>query len=192
MSLILEALKKIEREKEQPRGGTLVVAPATWAAPPRRSRAPIAFLLVVATLAFIALAGLVLRMTDTRTRHSPTASPLAQPAAVVTPHAVGSTAPRLLDDQTTPAIPPAPTPERASLPLSVIQPTPKVRTKPSNAVTPRYRLNAISQQDGHPIALLNDRVVREGDVFDGARVVKIGETTVALEVDGQTLVVGFQ
>jgi hypothetical protein len=52
-------------------------------------------------------------------------------------------------------------------------------------------LNAISRQDGHPVALLNDRLVREGDAFDGVRIVRIGETEVEIEVGGKRRVIGF-
>jgi hypothetical protein len=53
------------------------------------------------------------------------------------------------------------------------------------------RLNAISQQDGLPVAILNDRLVREGDVFDGIRVIRIGDAEVEVEVDGRRRVVRF-
>lgn len=53
------------------------------------------------------------------------------------------------------------------------------------------RLNAISQQDGRPVAILNDRLVREGDIFDGILVVRIGEAEVEVEVDGKRRIVRF-
>jgi len=53
------------------------------------------------------------------------------------------------------------------------------------------RLNAITQQDGRPVAVLNDRIVREGDSFDGIRVLRIGESEVEVEVHGERKVVKF-
>ncbi len=53
------------------------------------------------------------------------------------------------------------------------------------------RLNAITQQDGQPVAVLNDRVVREGDVFDGIHVIRIGEAEVEVEVNGKRRVIRF-
>lgn len=52
-------------------------------------------------------------------------------------------------------------------------------------------LNAISEQDGHPVALINDRLVREGDEFDGVKILHIGETEVEVEHAGQRRVIRF-
>jgi CRP-like cAMP-binding protein len=38
---------------------------------------------------------------------------------------------------------------------------------------------------------LNDRLVREGDMFDGVRIVRIGEAEVEIEVEGRRSVVSF-
>jgi CRP-like cAMP-binding protein len=95
----------------------------------------------------------------------------------------------------------APSP-RADLPLglplvdALVAPTPAAS---GHAARPRepalegveLRLNAISQQDGRPVAILNDRLVREGDIFDGIRVVRIGEAEVEVEVDGKRRIVRF-
>jgi hypothetical protein len=53
------------------------------------------------------------------------------------------------------------------------------------------RLTAISQRDGRPVALINDRLVFEGDSFEGVRVLRIGETEVEVEVRGQRHVLRF-
>jgi hypothetical protein len=52
-------------------------------------------------------------------------------------------------------------------------------------------LQAISQRDGQPVALLSDRLVREGDSFDGIRVLRIGDEEVEVEVDGERRVIRF-
>jgi hypothetical protein len=41
------------------------------------------------------------------------------------------------------------------------------------------------------VAILNDRLVREGDSFDGVRVIRIGELEVELETGSGRVVVGF-
>ena len=52
-------------------------------------------------------------------------------------------------------------------------------------------LQAISERDGKPIAVLNSRVVHEGDRFDGVTVVRIGADEVEIEVQGQRRVLRF-
>jgi hypothetical protein len=41
------------------------------------------------------------------------------------------------------------------------------------------------------VALVNDRLVFEGDSFDGVRIVRIGEAEVEVEVRGQRRVLRF-
>jgi hypothetical protein len=41
------------------------------------------------------------------------------------------------------------------------------------------------------VAILNDRLVREGDAFDGIRVLRIGEAEVEVEVGGVRRVIRF-
>jgi hypothetical protein len=95
-----------------------------------------------------------------------------------------------------------PSPAAAAL---VLQPEPKPATParepldpqgageptPSPAAPKHFRLQAISLRDGKPVAVLDGRLVYEGESFDGVRVVRIGEAEVELEVDGRRLVVGF-
>jgi hypothetical protein len=71
-------------------------------------------------------------------------------------------------------------------------PAAPVRPAPSPAqAASEFRLNAITVQDGHPVAVLNDRIVREGDSFEGVRVLRIGETEVEIEVKGERRVIRF-
>jgi hypothetical protein len=62
---------------------------------------------------------------------------------------------------------------------------------PAGAWSEELRLNAISQRDGRPVALINDRLVFEGDSFDGIKVLRIGETEVELEVRGERRLLRF-
>jgi len=56
---------------------------------------------------------------------------------------------------------------------------------------PELRLAAISERDGQPVALVNDRLVREGDSFDGVLIVRIGEAEVEVEFRGVRHVLRF-
>jgi hypothetical protein len=57
--------------------------------------------------------------------------------------------------------------------------------------TSDFELQAISAQNGQPVAVLNDRLVREGDSFDGVRVLRIGADEVEIEVAGRRRIVKF-
>ena len=66
----------------------------------------------------------------------------------------------------------------------VARPEPTDPGRPTPATPGEIHLNAISVRDGHPVAILNDRLVREGDSFDGIHVLRIGEAEVEVEVNG--------
>jgi hypothetical protein len=93
-----------------------------------------------------------------------------------------------------------PSPTVALAPPAVVLPAPAAKAPPAAPVRPapspaqaasEFRLNAITVQDGHPVAVLNDRIVREGDSFEGVRVLRIGETEVEIEVKGERRVIRF-
>jgi hypothetical protein len=50
---------------------------------------------------------------------------------------------------------------------------------------------AISERDGQPVAIISDRLVREGDSFDGVKVLRIGTTEVEVDDRGQRRVLKF-
>jgi hypothetical protein len=79
-------------------------------------------------------------------------------------------------------------PAGSPAPTGPAEPTPPATAAPGERP---LRLTAISERDGHPVALLNDRLVREGDSFDGVRVLRIHATEVEVEVDGERRIVGF-
>jgi hypothetical protein len=215
MSLILDALKKLEREKQAPDRGFLVVAHVPWATgSPGRGR----WIALIAGVTLTAVVGAVFVVVARRSQASAT-------AAVSPPAATGAPAPSVPA-----AAPPSyPVPAAASPSVSAppLAPAPAAPVR-SSAGEPRapspsskpplssassgalptlpsaapsgegeapgeadLRLNAISQQDGFPVAMLNDRLVREGDVFDGIRVIRIGEAEVEVEIDGKRRVVRF-
>jgi hypothetical protein len=179
VSLILEALRKLDREKETPERGFVVVTSEPWPTRDRyRGRATalalVAFVAVVATTLFF-----------TRTRSAPVPAPTPGPAQGV----IAPPAPQYAPVTTT--LSTAPTPRPASVPRPALVGAPPASLRPAPASPPSLVLNAISERDGKPIALLGDRLVREGDEFDGVRVIRIGEAEVEIEWRGQRSVVRF-
>jgi hypothetical protein len=185
VSLILEALKKLERDKQGPDRGFLVVAHVPWAAKARGSRlwlgATFALVLGLA-LAIVAWGG---RRPLPEGDADPRATtPTLPPAAAAAPAPATTTlAPASLLPGVSIATPPAPAVRPTSRPETAA-PAPK---PPSTEL----RLHALTQRDGHWVAVLNDRLVREGDEFDGIRVVRIGETEVEVEVAGERRILTF-
>ena len=89
----------------------------------------------------------------------------------------------------------APPPSDAGFPVAPTSQTSAVREhEPGPAVAPSppdLVLNAISERDGHAVALINDRLVREGDEFDGVKILHIGEAEVEVERAGRRSVIRF-
>jgi len=194
VSLIFEALRKLEREKEAPDRGLVVVAPGAWGEGERPSRGR-TFLAVALLVIGLGL-GAVAWRTGARVPEA------AAPAATVPAKAVAANAPALPSeplpgmsaarDTASPpvtqrlVVPTAP-PERVARDVIV----PVVEAPASEPAEPELRLNAISTRDGQPVALLNDRLVREGDVVDGIRILRIGEDQVEVEWKGERRVLRF-
>ena len=138
MSLILEALKKVERERATPeQRGFLVLAPAAWSP----SRSNLAWVLGMIAAAAIAGGAVYALTRPPGSDGAPVPAPVAAPAAP--------------------------------------------------AADPVLRLQAISERDGTPVAVVNDRIVREGDRFDGVRVLRIGAAEVEVEVNGARRILRF-
>ena len=184
MSLILEALKKLEREKGTPDRGFLVLAHLQGPAGSRRRSGVVA----AGVLAIVAVVGLGLgwwRLAAERRQPAPAVIP--HPAAASPPPMPAALAPAALTVAAPTPRAVAPTRDATSSPAP-----PRAGATPSPPAAPvEFRLNAISQQDGVPVAIINDRLVREGDSFDGVRVLRIGEAEVEIEVRGVRRVVGF-
>ena len=222
MSLILDALRKLEREKGAHEPGVLVVGSVPWGERSRARRLLLAAGAVLA-LALAVLAGWLMRSTPTLP------DPAHQGAAVSPTPVAASVAPTLVpatpsptaltpEEQAPPAPPlrlshppvverPAPAaapeeqnPEVLAPTPAVAAPTPSIAPPAASAapvaappptVPDELRLSAISRRDGKPVALINDRLVFEGDSFDGVRVIRIGEAEVEVEVKGQRRVLRF-
>jgi hypothetical protein len=219
MSLILDALRKLEREKSARDPGVLVVGSVPWGAtsPTRR--------LLLAAGAAAVLAGAVwvgwlLRpatplpaaaavpapatpAAQSRPVPTPTLPPPAPPLPAATRYeAPAAPAVRLSRPVSRPT-PPAPaantvpdpapvdsTPERAGS-LSMTSGPAEASDAPAAEAPGELRLTAISQRDGRPVAMINDRLVFEGDSFEGVRVLRIGDAEVEVEVHGQRRVLRF-
>ncbi len=202
MSLILDALKKLERDKDAREPGVLVVGSVPWGAR-TRSRRPLA--VALAGMGLVALLAFALWPRDRSARPAAAPSPSASPSALAqTPPT--SAAPPVATPATAPAASP-PAARRPSVPSSAAtaevpsaepgraqDDTPPSSPPPAAAGAPTtddLRLNAISQRDGRPLALINDRLVFEGDSFDGVKVLRIGEAEVEVEVRGKRRVLRF-
>lgn len=202
MSLILDALRKLERERDSREPGVLVVGSVPWGAR-TRSRRPL--LLAFAGVALLALLSFAL--------WRPSRPPAQAGAVAPASSAVGAALPSPASPPTAAvaaplaASRPVPTPpaaRRESVPVpagpapadapavsrseqEVAAPTRPAGSSPAGTL----RLNAISQRDGRPVALINDRLVFEGDSFDGVNVLRIGEAEVEVEVQGKRRVLRF-
>jgi hypothetical protein len=209
VSLILEALKKLDREKEDPERGFLVMTSERW---PRPSRRLPAILIGIAAVILGVGAALALGVLKPSRGAAPSAEPTlpvtATPAAPPPSMAIATTPTQPLSSV---AISPTPTQQPTvaapalALPSVTVpaRPAPPPTTpqqpeqravetrSPASQEPPTLVLQAVSERDGQPIALLSDRLVREGDEFDGVKVVRIGETEVEVEWNGRRLFVRF-
>jgi hypothetical protein len=235
MSFILDALKKLEREKRSAEPEVVMVGPVAWGGRDRRPgswRLAAAAGVVVAAIA--ALAWWALGSGDERPTPLPAGtgpgsghvslpapggqtSPAEAPASQVPPtrpsapprREAGGRLPELSPPRPEPpggpppsaSGPPSPLPALVGPPVSgeeaaaaeprstALEDPPVVAEDDTRG--PEFRLTAISERDGEPIALLNDRLVREGDRFGDVVVVRIGATEVEIEVKGERRVIGF-
>ena len=199
MSLILDALKKLEREKQAGPPGVVVVGHVPWGGGGRR----LVPLVAAAVLTMVAAGGAFWALgrppaaspstPGARTGDTPPAregSPVAPVGSPVPPRMANGPAGVAADA----AIAVPPSPRRLELPVAAAKEGAEASAAPVSAPTPgveEFHLNAISIRDGAPIALLNDRLVREGDSFDGVRVIRIGEAEVEIEIRGRRRIIRF-
>ena len=203
MSLILDALKKLERDKDAREPGVLVVGSVPWGT---RTRPHRALALALAGIGLAALVAFALWPRDRPARpaaapSSSDSSPSSAPRIGVPAAPLATAAPRpstvAPPERRRVPVPPSPArPGEVPSPDSSPADTEALAASPvlSRAAAPRpddLRLNAISQRDGRPVALINDRLVFEGDGFDGVKVLRIGEAEVEVEVGGKKRVLRF-
>jgi hypothetical protein len=204
VSLILDALKKLEREKDAREPGVLVVGSVPWGAR-TRSRRPLA--LALAGIGLVALLAFALWPRDRSARPPMGPAPSApgpSPASARTPPITAASPPAT--SAPTPAAPPearrlsvpSSAPGSAEVASSDVAPaeddaptSSRLSPAAGGPTTDDLRLSAISQRDGRPLALINDRLVFEGDSFDGVKILRIGEAEVEVEVRGKRRVLRF-
>jgi hypothetical protein len=179
VSLILDALKKLERDKDAREPNVLVVGSVPWGTR-ARSRLPLVAALTAAGLVALVIFALWPRAREVSPAAAPASPAVSSPVPPATPGAPG-VPPR------TAAPAAAPAPRRPSLPPAESRALEDRATETADEL----RLTAISQRDGRPVALINDRLVFEGDGFDGVKVLRIGETEVEVEVRGQKRILRF-
>jgi hypothetical protein len=199
VSLILEALRKLERDKPAPDRGVVVMT-SVGLGDSRPQRGPWLWL-TLGLAAGVAAASVFLQWERPSTvSPAPGREPMTASTTTLPPAPVARAAAPLPVSTATPLPrrmhPPAalsvetPVPELEAAPIATPPPAHATRAAtPSPA--PALVLQAITVQDGHPVALINDRVLREGDEIDGVRIRRIGETEVEIERDGQHEVLRF-
>jgi hypothetical protein len=180
VSLIFEALKKLDREKKAPQRGFLVVGGAPLPGP--RLQVPALLLLLAA-----AGGGGFLIARATRPAPPVAAPTTTSTAPPVTVRALAPPAP--LPPETAAA--PVPTAVRDAPSASVEPVAPAAETAAAPAPAPAFALQAVAEKDGHPVAIVNGQLVRIGDLVDGARVVRIDPEGVELDQGGRRLVLTF-
>jgi hypothetical protein len=194
VSLILEALKKLEREKKTSERGFLVTTRAAW---PASGSHPLASLATAAVLLGVGALGTWLVLGGSgqprQAERSAPPSPVTrtEPAAQTSPTALTPVfvpLPTSVSRTYELVTPPSPAPRRLA-PTPAPKPSEEPSPEPSGPA--ELRLEALSQRDGHPIAVVSGHLVREGDVFDNVRVLRIGEGEVEIEVDGKRRVLAF-
>jgi general secretion pathway protein B len=212
VSLILEALKKLERDRQvEGRTGFLVMASRPW--PSGEGHGLFWASLALAGVGLAAMAGAGLWWWSQREP----ASAVQAAAAAPVPPAAAPRAPLAAAPALAPAAPAAIQAPPATRPFAIpmqepsrgrrrVAPPPEApaTTKvPAAAVAAAepaaepapvpsaFRLTAISERDGRPMAILNDRLVFEGDSFDGITVQRIGGSEIEIEIQGARRVIHF-
>jgi hypothetical protein len=180
VSLILEALKKLERERDTSGRGFLVVAQTPWRGSARRRWLRLGAVAVAGGALAGAGAWLAWRVLSSGAGSAPPAAttPLASARPAPAP---GATLPPPIWDTAAPARPAV---ARAAA-------APRDERGPKAEPPAVLRLEAISVQDGEPVAVINGRLVRKGESVDGALVTWIGADAVEVEVDGRRRTLGF-
>jgi hypothetical protein len=185
MSLILDALKKLEREKQTTPRGFLVVAPGAWAGRGRGASLVAGALLVGLVLGAVSIAAYG-RMTQAA-MPAPLASgpapaaatPVHTPAPLVTAPSPRARVARSAPPTTLPAV------------VAGTLTSPPTEAPAASPVPEGPRLQAISEQDGHPVAVIDERIMREGDELGGVKVVRIGAAEVEIEHQGKRRILRF-
>ena len=160
MSLVLEALRRVEKPDTQ--SGIVGVAVPSYRPTPSRRRSlwPLLFGLAAGGLLVLAF--------------GPASRPAGSPEAARESRPLRSEARQVADSDLARS--------RQSGGAAAAEPRRENSrpTTPAMAPAPAFVLQAISERDSQPIAIINDQLVKEGDRLAGARVVRIGTETVEI------------
>jgi len=184
VSLVIEALRRVE--KTDARAGSIGAFVASYRPVPTPRRSPVPLLLGLLTggvLVFLFTAPG--RNSATPAAQSPEGAPA--PSALHAKGAAGLPPPMIIESALRPAE--AHPSSEASSPAASAVTTPE-----SRAAAPKTMLvlQAISERDSRPIAIINDQLVKEGDRVGAARVLKIGADSVEVMLEnGQRETVRF-
>lgn len=172
MSLVIEALRRVE--KTDARTGSIGAAVASYRPAPKSRGSVVPLLLGLLT------GGTVVFLLGAQSRNGADVSARSGDDAPALPpqtrplKGAAGLPPPLIIEPAVRSIEPRPS-------LAAAAATPALRPDlPSRAAgsTPPLVLQAISERDSRPIAIINDQLVREGDKVGPARVLRIGPDSV--------------
>lgn len=170
MSLVIEALRRVE--KTDARTGSIGASVASYR-PPARPRSSLVPLL----LGVLTGGALVSLLSPQGAKAPADARAGEEPSLPTRPKgAAGLPPPLILGPAATPVEPrlAAVAADDASTPA----PVERRPLSPPALTTPALVLQAISERDGRPIAMISDQLVREGDKLGRIRVTRIGSESV--------------
>ena len=175
MSLVIEALRRVE--KSGARAGAIGAAVASYSPAPRpRNSSTVPLLLGILTGG-----GLVLALGGPG--GSPASVPDIEASALAMQArplkgAAGLPPPMIIESALRSAeVRPAPTPSADTSAAANFDRRGEVLSRPAIPPPPLI-LQAISERDSRPIAIINDQLVREGEKLGAVRIVKIGADSV--------------
>ena len=179
MSLVLEALRRVE--KPDPRTGSVGATIASYRPARRKSRALVPLVLGLGT------GGLAVAF------FGPQGNYPASPAAPVADEAAPARASSGRTAKGRAGLPPPIFPPPSEVAVAASRAIAPIVSKPSPPTAPSERplaggliLQAISERDSHPIAIINDQLVKEGDLLGKARVLRIDSDSVEVLLENGT------
>lgn len=113
--------------------------------------------------------------------------PATAPAPTI-PSAAATSAPPARTDPSRAAASSAP---GTAQPRTATDPRAPVPVPPALVPETNYALQAVTEQDGQPVAIVNGQLVRVGDVLEGARILRIEPEAVEIEKNGRRIVLSF-
>jgi len=193
VSLVIEALRRLE--KTDARAGSIGAAVASYRPVPRPRGSAVPLLLgLLAGGTLVFLFGAPGKSTTSVGAQSGDTESASLPQARRLKGAAGLPPPLIIE----PVVRSTESRPRSEMgseaPVATALPIPERRPAPARAVVavPALVLQAISERDSHPIAIINDQLVKEGDKLGQVRVIRIGADSVEVLLEnGQHDIVRF-